>query len=766
MKVKYLLGSVAIVATMASCSQEEINDYAVNDFVLKATVDNPTFESRAGFDQQAKFYWSQKDKLGVTTDKSPSSFAALTLQGEGGSASGAFKGSIIGDIEGYAVYPHNRNHKVNAGELSYYFPAEYNGYKSVDEGFFHDADKQGQANSFNFAMWGKINEGTVSMKHLGGVFMIQFTSIPSEGTFVLSADQKLNGTYSVDLTADAPEITVTDAGNASEKQVIIPFSGATEGQKGVFYVPAPTGTYTNVVASILNKDGEYEQDVPCGTVNIKRANGTILSFVEGNISGQEVWDGKLKTEPGLSADATTYYVSKASHWAWIAAQTELTKNVKLTADIDFAGNKVTTVYPAATEITFDGNGKTIKNLVCDFVEGRSHYSLGMFGFESASTPIKTFTIRNLNLDNVKADNADADYGFAALLIGDTQNGVTVNIEGVKVTNSTVKGVQSVGTLVGFLGSGVVNVKNTTVEGNTLTNYEVKDESGYVCGLVGKVVGTLNVASDVTVKNNTIDALYAIKRGAKSINAVAAVRENGVINGNATVESNTIKTTPMVEADLLIYTKEQLLDFATNFKNYNGKVVALANDIDLAGDAWNPIGDCGTVKASFCGTFDGCGNTIKNLTIEEKDGVLNAEGVGFFAWLGVEGDTQGTVKNLNFDKVNVKGHHNVAVVVGYLQYGSIENCKVTNSEVTCNYLNEDRGGDKAGTVVGFVNAGTVKECSAENSEVNAVRDAGQVVGCAKSDAVIGCSAKSTSVIGIGGHDKSYQNINNSVIGRTL
>lgn len=223
---------------------------------------------------------------------------------------------------------------------------------------------------------------------------------------------------------------------------------------------------------------------------------------------------------------------------------------------------------------------------------------------------------------------------------------------------------------------------------------------------------------------------------------------------------------MVEADLLIYTKEQLLDFATNFKNYNGKVVALANDIDLAGNAWNPIGDCGTVNGSFYGTFDGCGNTIKNLTIEEKDGVHNDEGVGFFGWIGVESGSQGVVKNLNFDKANVKGYHDVAVVVGYMQYGSIENCKVTDSEVTCNYLNNDRGGDKAGTVVGFVNAGIVKKCSAENSKVNAVRDAGQVVGCAKSDAVIECSAKSTSVIGIGGHDKSYQNINNRVIGRTL
>ena len=79
-------------------------------------------------------------------------------------------------------------------------------------------------------------------------------------------------------------------------------------------------------------------------------------------------------------------------------------------------------------------------------------------------------------------------GYAGVLFGDIQNGKTVNVSNVHVTNSHIKGIRSVGSLVGFVSDGsTLNIDNCSSEGNTLTNYSVTNKSGYVGGLVGRSV---------------------------------------------------------------------------------------------------------------------------------------------------------------------------------------------------------------------------------------------------------------------------------------
>ena len=75
---------------------------------------------------------------------------------------------------------------------------------------------------------------------------------------------------------------------------------------------------------------------------------------------------------------------------------------------------------------------------------------------------------------------------------------------------------------------------------------------------------------------------------------------------------------------------------------------LAADIDLTGQDWTPI-------PGYAGTFDGDGNTITGLTINQSTG----SNVGLFA--SIAGG--GTVKNLTLDNVNITVGFNVGAIAG-------------------------------------------------------------------------------------------------------
>ena len=86
-------------------------------------------------------------------------------------------------------------------------------------------------------------------------------------------------------------------------------------------------------------------------------------------------------------------------------------------------------------------------------------------------------------------------------------------------------------------------------------------------------------------------------------------------------------------------------------NFTGKTFVLADNVNLANQAWTPIG---SNNNPFKGTFDGNGKTIYNLNVE-MPGKSNA---GLF---GVTHD--GEIKNVTVENAKVTGRLNVGVVAG-------------------------------------------------------------------------------------------------------
>ena len=157
------------------------------------------------------------------------------------------------------------------------------------------------------------------------------------------------------------------------------------------------------------------------------------------------------------------------------------------------------------------------------------------------------------------------------------------------------------------------------------------------------------------------------------------------------------------------------------KTFKGETVVLANDIDLQGAEWEPIGDA---TKFFEGTFDGKDHTISNYKVTEKAGHV-----------GLFGNARATIKNLKVNNVTLKANHYAGAIVGQ-GYCRIDKCHAENINIivtidpTADNGNGDYG-DKAGAIIGQNCEGalTITDCTAKNVIIEGYRDLGGIVGMA-------------------------------------
>ena len=178
------------------------------------------------------------------------------------------------------------------------------------------------------------------------------------------------------------------------------------------------------------------------------------------------------------------------------------------------------------------------------------------------------------------------------------------------------------------------------------------------------------------------------------------------------------------ADVVLATAAQLKDFASKVNSgekFKGQVVALAGNIDLKGEEWTPIASGSTL---FEGTFDGCGFTVSNITVNTTEGAS----AGFFAT-----SQSATIKNLTLKNVDINGTFKTGGIAGDGLCGYIENCTVDGGTITSvprlvNGAYDDA--NNVGGIVGYLSAepnAWVKNCTVKNVTITAYRDLGGIVG---------------------------------------
>ena len=267
-----------------------------------------------------------------------------------------------------------------------------------------------------------------------------------------------------------------------------------------------------------------------------------------------------------------------------------------------------------------------------------------------------------------------------------------------------------------------NIVNVAVKGGMFNTkigcYDANKEGAKGCITAGEFT--------TTAKENTNAALLA-----EGYVFASGDNDNWIVEGGAYEWIN--DTTCMINnASGLVWFANEV----NGSNNFNGKTVKLANNIDLAGIKWTPIGmstDLANGK-TFRGTFDGDGKTISNMTCE------NADAAGLFGYIYAA-----TIKNVTIENAVLKSNHYAGGIVNWVlnTTGNIkvpfvmENCHVENStiastpeEVNGNYDN----GDKVGGLIGYANINNegagINNCSVENTSIKAYRDFGGFIGYAK------------------------------------
>ena len=235
-----------------------------------------------------------------------------------------------------------------------------------------------------------------------------------------------------------------------------------------------------------------------------------------------------------------------------------------------------------------------------------------------------------------------------------------------------------------------------------------------------------------------------------------------------------------QAPYLIGNLDELNTFlnSVNVGNkFKGEFIKLTADIDLAAATrsavtnWEPIG---TSENPFQGTFDGGGNTIKNLNIVETEAKEGKAYIGFFGYA-----KDATIKNVVFENVNLniacldidhsQGH--IGAVAGSLEGTSKIEDVTVKGDITVEATFDANGASRVAVVAGGNSYGNVtmknvhviaNEGSYLKANNNLGALAGQLQGknvfenCSSNIDVTGKKFFAGGIIGIAAGDSQFTN----------
>lgn len=462
----------------ASCQKNEFKEDPVHEntghikVLTVGVAEEP--ETRVGFDGNNSFYWHRGDRIGVITT---AGFKEMILDDQyHRQPSGVFLGDFEENMGDYVVYPHG-SHLLDNGQLTYILPSEYT-YTSIGE----------EDNSFNPPMYGKIENNSAFLRHLGSFFKISVTNIPAGGDdmkFVFTADKRLTGEFLVDLLSDTPVITTDEAEGGHT--VTINFSNTVSGSNGTFYIPAPLGTYGSITAEV--RDGD----------------ATLVSriWTDQTVSRMTPKRGSVGIEYVAEIEGITYRSLQAAIDDAAEGQTvTVVTDVGLTAPL---------VVASGRRVVLDLNGKTVSDVA---TSASASYLLAVKNGADVTIRNGTLSFAATTPDTNWGGEGLPDYpGYANNTI---RNEGMLTIENAVLENKTKKGGAS------YVIDNYSGARLTVNEGSVLTQAGSDIAIRMFNGSSGSI--------DVTINGGTISGYRAVWIQLASSNAAVAPVMNLTVNG--------------------------------------------------------------------------------------------------------------------------------------------------------------------------------------------------------------------------------------------
>ena len=166
----------------------------------------------------------------------------------------------------------------------------------------------------------------------------------------------------------------------------------------------------------------------------------------------------------------------------------------------------------------------------------------------------------------------------------------------------------------------------------------------------------------------------------------------------------------------VYNANGLLEWNEAARNDLSINCTLIADIDLSDIDWTPIG---TESRPYTGTFDGGTYTITGLTVNQT-----RENVGLIGCIG----SNGTVKNVKLENVNITGDGYFVGGVAGTNYGTIENCSVDGTLTNNRHYLGGVVGNNYGSIIGCSSSGTITGTSPNVGGIGGQSVGGTIMAC--------------------------------------
>ena len=466
------------------------------------------------------------------------------------------------------------------------------------------------------------------------------------------------------------------------------------------------------------------------------------------------WDGEYRAVPAVAASGYIE-ITHPGQFATLVSETDAEafvaagKRVRIMKDLYFNNIPLSPVvnHEYFRDFELDGNGHTLYNIT---IECEDNKVAALFP-EVVDAVFANLTINDINVDAGQGENA-----YAGALIGTSYGDVVVSE--VVVKNSTIKGTNKVGGLVGFVAQNSITLSKSGVVNSTIETHEMPNESGLAGGLVGYIgcqeetpAAAASIVSNCYVRNTTLNVINS-RNSAERANSefigglggddgdiiyiTGAKVENVTLNDSATTPLYAGLVGGLRESGRFTVCKDGVADF-------NGKIANTLPEADAKG-----VVELVTPSQFAAVLTQGAQNlkfVIKNnfdfkdaeiTTLVDKNNVYTFQNLEFDgSYVDAKGQTACytisninvvksaaysalfpngvglSIKNLNFDGIKVdagEGEDAYAAVLIARSYGDtvIDNVTISASEV--------KGTNKVGGFVGLVAEDSI---SLTNSSIN-------------------------------------------------
>ena len=278
--------------------------------------------------------------------------------------------------------------------------------------------------------------------------------------------------------------------------------------------------------------GEYTDET---LFNIKGGGRNINIYVDGTLwvaPYKPITDENGNTVEGVLANPEgDIQITADQGWDYFAetvldGESYAGKLVTLTNDIDFTGQTVNPVgftggTPKVFEGTFDGNGKTIKNINQQNLSGSYNQPVGLF------SKVNNATFKNINLESFSMATYGSEAGgIATWATGDCAfENITVKDGSVVAYNCETGGV------LGWAESGNFTFKDITIAEDVAIHSLWDSYDTPVGGLIGGVGNSSGYTMSVDIEDVTIACKLDVYNDVGANYQWGAYRRAGMIIGN-------------------------------------------------------------------------------------------------------------------------------------------------------------------------------------------------------------------------------------------